>query len=852
MRNTNSILDKLSSSLDDLINKVSDNDDKNKKEELKTEDNPYGFVDISTFTEDQYYLGVKLYPWQLLILKIFYMGTDGNRHLEIIQDDEKHCKNCVWFKNKLDRFKSPCLNCEKHNEDIRNKYFESELKLGRISTTALKTWKRDVIFRCNFIDEMTMLKQDLSDHQDVLNQILEKAGKELNELVLVLGRRSGKALAIDTPILTSNGWKTMETIQIGDFVFGPDGNTTEVIAVSEIMTDRTCYQINFSNGDSIVADEDHEWCVFGNEIITTKELNTSHYIESTDTVMCDMTHLMRNIKEIIIPFETDNKEKAYEIFSYLSCLGANPKITEKNGIFYIEPHNNSRIYIDSKEKLKKCVPVKCIQVSNDTNLYLAGLSVIPTHNSLLTSIIALYEAYRLLEMGDPQMIYNLLPQDPITILNVASAEDTAKESVFDKIKTLVLNSPYFKKRVNKAKMQSQSLRLYTPADLEKNKELEEINMPLLDGSICIKSGTSNANTQVGKTTAVIIMDEVAGMISDEDSKMSGQDLYKKLKPSIATFGKMGKIAIISNPLGRDGILWDLYNQGLETDTNPIVFQLPTDIANPSIDREFLEGERKKDPNTYFMQYQAEFFDGAKTPYIHPDLIDDAFDPRRAYKIYGDPRVKYFAHADPGINNDNYAFVILHLEDGNKKDGNGRWQKVVVVDHIKLWQPTKENKVIISEVDDYIIRMCGKFNIQSVSFDSWNSETSIQRMEGLGIPVVKTPFTTQHQMVIYETLLNLFQEGTIIIYEDGDPEHFSTEAKQQLKYLQKKHSRKSFRIEGASGQHDDIPDAIAGAAWMALNKLQYGKLPAIRTMLWTGDPATKMYMNFNQRRQGKDF
>jgi hypothetical protein len=73
------------------------------------------------------------------------------------------------------------------------------------------------------------------------------------------GRSCGKALAIDTPILTTGGWRCMGDLQVGDFVFGPDGAPTQITAVSPIMYDRVCYDVVFSDGSTITADAEHLW-----------------------------------------------------------------------------------------------------------------------------------------------------------------------------------------------------------------------------------------------------------------------------------------------------------------------------------------------------------------------------------------------------------------------------------------------------------------------------------------------------------------------------------------------------------------------------------------------------------------
>jgi len=70
---------------------------------------------------------------------------------------------------------------------------------------------------------------------------------------------AGKALALDTPIPTSNGWTTMGEIQVGDEVFNELGERCVVIAATPVMYDRPCYEIEFSDGTVIVADADHLW-----------------------------------------------------------------------------------------------------------------------------------------------------------------------------------------------------------------------------------------------------------------------------------------------------------------------------------------------------------------------------------------------------------------------------------------------------------------------------------------------------------------------------------------------------------------------------------------------------------------
>ena len=97
-----------------------------------------------------------------------------------------------------------------------------------------------------------------------------------DEMDLVLGQRSGKALALDTPIFTTIGWKTMGDMKIGDTACDMNGNPTKVIAVSEVLHERKCLEVDFDSGESIVCDSEHQWIVEdehgGRFTKTTREL----------------------------------------------------------------------------------------------------------------------------------------------------------------------------------------------------------------------------------------------------------------------------------------------------------------------------------------------------------------------------------------------------------------------------------------------------------------------------------------------------------------------------------------------------------------------------------------------------
>lgn len=99
------------------------------------------------------------------------------------------------------------------------------------------------------------LSREDPDYAWVIPGLLERGDR----LILTGSEGLGKALALDTPILTTNGWSDMGSIKVGSEVFHPDGSPVRVIAATDVMQNRPCYRLTFSDGSQIIADEQHLW-----------------------------------------------------------------------------------------------------------------------------------------------------------------------------------------------------------------------------------------------------------------------------------------------------------------------------------------------------------------------------------------------------------------------------------------------------------------------------------------------------------------------------------------------------------------------------------------------------------------
>jgi phage terminase large subunit-like protein len=130
----------------------------------------------------------------------------------------------------------------------------------------------------------------------------ETKRRHISQLFICLSKKNGKALALDTPIPTPGGWTTIGAIRPGDYVFGANGTPVMVMAESEIFTDHECYRVNFSNGESVIADAGHLWQTTSLTDKKTKVLTTQE-IAATISTRRDgaRNHSIRIAQPLVLP-----------------------------------------------------------------------------------------------------------------------------------------------------------------------------------------------------------------------------------------------------------------------------------------------------------------------------------------------------------------------------------------------------------------------------------------------------------------------------------------------------------------------------------------------------------------------
>lgn len=245
------------------------------------------------------------------------------------------------------------------------------------SSVAVGTKSKGIITASNPAQRVQDITSDESEYMATgigeLDRVLG-GGLVAGGVIILAGPPGvGKALALDTPMLTSDGWKTIGEIRTGDKVYGDDGQRTSVVALSEIWEDRPCYELVFSDGEKIIADENHEW--------KTLDIWRKHTGEG-------------NLWQINNDYSPESILTTKEIFKTL-FVGKEPRhaIRDPKNIDSIDENyainSNSLGYrFIVSAKLVPSVPVRCIEVDNESHMFLAGNSLIPTHNSSILASVS--------------------------------------------------------------------------------------------------------------------------------------------------------------------------------------------------------------------------------------------------------------------------------------------------------------------------------------------------------------------------------------------------------------------------------------------------------------------------------
>ena len=149
-------------------------------------------------------------------------------------------------------------------------------------------------------------------HLDAIAEHLTAVTRgEIRDLIMNIPPRCTKALDVNTPILTTWGWKRHGDLRPGDFVFSPAGMPVRVTGVTPPILEDAC-EVSFDDGVSIVAGAGHLWEVERDNcdsprlrrrtVVTTTELRTSEGKQRADCIRVALPPEMAPQELLVDPY----------------------------------------------------------------------------------------------------------------------------------------------------------------------------------------------------------------------------------------------------------------------------------------------------------------------------------------------------------------------------------------------------------------------------------------------------------------------------------------------------------------------------------------------------------------------
>lgn len=238
-----------------------------------------------------------------------------------------------------------------------------------------------------------------------------------------------KGFPLDTPILTSEGWKKMGELKQGMEVFDNSGSLCKIKHVSEIHYN-PCYEITFDNGEKIICDSEHMWYIkiggkihvasvkemlrifkrdtrmdielckvnydinppkrysyfyiselisMGKNVLSGEEMDKIALspVRSRENALTAFIDIVGVKAGNVVTIKTDKEWMRKVVPMLIASLGYKPFIS-KDKVWY-NTEDKTRTITDIKDV--KTVPTICIETDSPTNSYLVGRTFILTHNT---------------------------------------------------------------------------------------------------------------------------------------------------------------------------------------------------------------------------------------------------------------------------------------------------------------------------------------------------------------------------------------------------------------------------------------------------------------------------------------
>jgi len=401
------------------------------------------------------------------------------------------------------------------------------------------------------------------------------------------------------------------------------------------------------------------------------------------------------------------------------------------------------------------------------------------------SIIGCHETFKLLELGNPAEYYGLLPDEEIFLINVATSEPQARDTVFRKQKARIDNSPYF-----------QTATLY-----------EEIHneFRFSEQNVVVRSGGSNSGSLPGRTCKSSFFDELS-RFKNTSGQRSGRAVFDTLSKGVGTFGREGLVVVTSSPQYVDDPFMQLRD---EAKLNPLAYvpdPIPTWELNPTprmaFDSPYMTAKRLANPEAFWRDYGCRPYSSIKALIAEnqflmytPNLINlDTIEP----SVWPDPETEYFVYADTASRLTAYAIAM-----------GFRRRDIAVINLLKRVAP-KKNLPIDTDVQCEFLKLLGNhFKVSTFGFDVAVPPETLKKMKAANFDcIIHNLGKAEYDLMKTKFYLSQVELCELTWYVGKK----KMDALSELRGLQLIENK---RIDSSISK--DVADAVTGVIWLMFRK-----------------------------------
>jgi hypothetical protein len=368
--------------------------------------------------------------------------------------------------------------------------------------------------------------------------------------------------------------------------------------------------------------------------------------------------------------------------------------------------------------------------------------------------------------------------------------------------------------VGLSKDQAKLVRDYAAAILDSRPGLARLVMARDSENIRLTNGVEIAcypnsfRLVRGPTICCAILDEVAVWWNNELAANPDREILRALKPAMITQPDSLLIGL-SSPYARKGLLYEKYRDHFgRDDSSVLIWQAPTDVMNPQVDRAEIEQAYRDDPVSAAAEFGAEFRSDLQS-YVDRETLEACvtLGCHERAPVQG-LHYSAFLDAAGGSGTDSMALCIGHQQGG-----------IVVVDCLREIKPPFSPESAVAE----FAGTCKAYRVSRVISDKWGGDWPAEsfRKHSISCEAAAAPKSD-----LYRELLPAINSRKIDLLDH--PRSVS-----QLCALERRVARGGKdSIDHPPNAHDDVGNCIAGLFSLA----KYGRYRYDETMNWVnGSP-----------------